>query len=83
MPDQTPAPEVLTALPPRGGSQHDWEHLLDGTARKLLRGVHYDCDEQAMATRAWQAAKRRGLRVTVRYSRALGHVCIQRLDASA
>lgn len=72
--------EQLDAMPPRRNCGIPWDRVLDGTPWKLVRGVDYDADEQAVAQRAWSAAKRRGVRVVVRYSREMRHVCVQAVE---
>lgn len=69
--------EVIPELPPRKQNRHPWDEWLDGQPRRLSRGADYVCDERVMADLAYNAARRRGMRVSVRYSRANGHVCLQ------
>lgn len=75
--------EVVDSMGPRNGGEHDWDVLLDGRRRKLVRGRDYDCTEAMMADRVKKAAKRRGVKVSICRSGKHRHVCVKRLGKSA
>jgi hypothetical protein len=65
-------PEVIEVLPKHtGGSSavYDWQTLLDGTARRYLRGEDYTCSDSSFRTYAYQQARKQGLFVAFRIAR--------------
>lgn len=67
-------PEIVQEIP---NLPTLWDQVLDGKKWKLVRDVDYDCDERVMVDRAKSAARRRKLKVVVRYSRRLGEVYVE------
>lgn len=52
--------------PPGRPQVYDWDTLLDGKEHRLSRGVSFTCTPASLKTQAYSAAKRRGVRVTIR-----------------
>lgn len=69
--------EVTSELPNPRSDQHSWSEWLDGQTWRLTRGVDYHADERVLADLAYNAARRRGIKVRVRYSRRGGVVTVQ------
>lgn len=59
--EPTPAePEILPeGLPPQEGYKYNWSVLADGQARKLIRGVHFDCLAESFKVSAYLHARKR------------------------
>jgi len=59
---------VISDFPPYSmrGKRYDWDLIFDGRVRELERAIDFDCDPSSLVSTVRAAARRHGVRVTVR-----------------
>ena len=70
-------PRQIDALPEPRQDSLPWATLLNGEKWDLVRGEDYSDDEMRIVGRAKSAARRYGVKVRTRISRAKGTVSVQ------